>query len=54
MPQTLGASAKDLEKEWQPTPALKVCLTTGLSKKEVEKAGTVIRHAVTKIMTRKK
>jgi serine palmitoyltransferase len=54
MPQTLGASAKDLDKEWQPRAALKVCLTTGLSKKETEKAATVIRHAITKIMTRKK
>lgn len=34
-------------------PALKVCVTTGLSKKEIEKAGVVIRHAVTKVMTRK-
>lgn len=34
-------------------PALKVCITTGLSKKEIEKAGVTIRHAVTKIMTRK-
>jgi len=34
-------------------PALKVCITTGLSKKEIEKAGVTIRHAFTKIMTRK-
>ncbi|KAI0850246.1 PLP-dependent transferase [Daldinia vernicosa] len=34
-------------------PALKVCITSGLSKKEIEKAGTTIRHAITKIMTRK-
>lgn len=34
-------------------PALKVCITSGLSKKEIEKAGVTIRHAVTKIMTRK-
>ena len=52
MPQILGAGAKELG--WQPTPALKVCVTTGLSKKELEKAGTVIRHAITKVMTRKK
>jgi len=48
----LGAGAKELT--WQPQPALKVCITTGLTKKETEKAGVVIRHAITKIMTRKK
>ncbi|KAK1775917.1 pyridoxal phosphate-dependent transferase [Copromyces sp. CBS 386.78] len=35
------------------TPALKVCVTTGLSKKETEKAGIAIRHAITKVMTKK-
>lgn len=34
-------------------PALKVCVTTALSKKDIEKAGTTIRHAITKVMTRK-
>jgi serine palmitoyltransferase len=38
---------------WSPQPALKVCITTALSKKDIEKAGTTIRHAITKIMTRK-
>lgn len=52
MPETLGASGSDLQ--WQPQPALKVCVTVGLSKKEMEKAGIVIRHAITKIMMRKK
>ena len=52
MPETLGASGSDLQ--WQPQPALKVCVTVGLSKKEMEKAGTIIRHAITKIMTKKK
>ena len=37
-----------------PPPALKICLTTGLSKKEVEKAGITIRHAITKVMTKKR
>lgn len=37
-----------------PQPALKICLTTGLSKKEVEKAGITIRHAITKVMSRKR
>lgn len=35
-------------------PALKICMTNGLSRKEVEKAGTTIRHAITKIMTKKR
>lgn len=30
--------------------ALKVCVTTGLTRKEIEKAGTTIRHAVTKVV----
>ncbi len=38
---------------WKPQPALKVCITAALSKKEIEKAGVVIRHAITKVMTRK-
>ncbi|KAF7512680.1 hypothetical protein GJ744_000247 [Endocarpon pusillum] len=37
-----------------PQPALKICLSTGFSKKEVEKAGIIIRHAITKVMTRKR
>jgi serine palmitoyltransferase len=35
-------------------PGLKVCVTIGLTKKEIEKAGTVIRHAITKVMSKKK
>ncbi|KAF2169765.1 hypothetical protein M409DRAFT_64779 [Zasmidium cellare ATCC 36951] len=54
MPPALGMSPKDQEKEWQPRPALKVCVTTGLSKKETEKAGIVIRHAITAVMKGKK
>ncbi|KAK3321668.1 pyridoxal phosphate-dependent transferase [Apodospora peruviana] len=34
-------------------PALKICITSGLSKKDTEKAAITIRHAVTKVMTRK-
>ncbi|KAF2086312.1 PLP-dependent transferase [Saccharata proteae CBS 121410] len=52
MPVAVGAS--DREKGWQPQPALKVCVTIGLSKKETEKAGIVIRHAITKVMTRRR
>jgi len=51
LPVQLGASAKD--ENWQPRPALKVCVTTGLTKKETERAGVVIRHAVTKVMKAK-
>lgn len=39
--------------DWTVTPALKVCITSGLSKKDIEKAGVTIRHAITKVMTRK-
>ena len=35
-------------------PALKVCLTTGLSRKEIEKAGITIRHAITKVLSRRR
>jgi len=52
IPAALGAGPSD--QGWQPQPALKVCITTGLSKKETEKAGIIIRHAITKIVTRKK
>lgn len=39
---------------YSPLPALKVCVTTGLTKKEIEKAGITIRHAITKILSRKR
>lgn len=39
--------------EWTVNPALKVCVTSGLSKKDIEKAGVTIRHAITKVMTRR-
>lgn len=35
-------------------PALKVCMTVGLARREVERAGTVIRHAVTKVVKARK
>ena len=35
-------------------PALKVCVTTGLTKKEIERAGITIRHAITKIVKQRK
>lgn len=54
MPKALGIPLRDLEREWSPRPALKVCVTTGLSKKETEKAGTTIRHAITTVMKSRK
>ncbi|KAF2466782.1 PLP-dependent transferase [Lindgomyces ingoldianus] len=52
MPLALGTNPRD--QGWQPQPALKVCVTSGLTKKETEKAGIIIRHAITKIITRRK
>ncbi|KAH7085353.1 pyridoxal phosphate-dependent transferase [Paraphoma chrysanthemicola] len=51
-PLGLGVNPRDAG--WQPLPSLKVCVTSGLTKKETEKAGTVIRHAITKIVSRRK
>lgn len=49
---------KALEDNFEPKqvvpPALKVCVTIGLTKKELEKAGTIIRHAITKILSKRK
>ncbi|KAI9692793.1 MAG: serine palmitoyltransferase component [Bogoriella megaspora] len=52
MPTALGAAPRD--QGWQVRPALKICATMGLSKKEIEKAGTVVRHAIAKVMSRKR
>lgn len=38
---------------WTMQPALKVCVSSALSKKEIEKAGVTIRHSITRVMTRK-
>ncbi|KAH6886473.1 pyridoxal phosphate-dependent transferase [Thelonectria olida] len=38
---------------WFAQPSLRVCITSALSKKDIEKAGVTIRHAITKVMTRK-
>jgi serine palmitoyltransferase len=54
MPLAIGATPKDLLKEWKPLPALKVCVTSGLSKRDTERAGVVIRHAITTVMKSKK
>lgn len=50
---SLKSVGKPKDESWAIRPALKVCITSGLSKKEIEKAGTTIRHAITKVMTRK-
>ncbi|MCJ1415218.1 serine palmitoyltransferase component [Xylographa parallela] len=42
------------EAHWEPQPALKVCVTTGLSRKEIERAGITIRHAITKVVKARK
>ncbi|KAI9830261.1 MAG: hypothetical protein M1819_005788 [Sarea resinae] len=52
MPPALNASPQ--EQGWQPEPALKVCVTIGLSRKEIEKAGVIIRHAITKVVSKRK
>ncbi|PHH69945.1 hypothetical protein CDD82_7425 [Ophiocordyceps australis] len=50
----MAAKAKgEQESGWRVQPALKVCITSALSKKDTEKAGVTIRHAITKVMTRK-
>lgn len=52
MPLASNPGVKDTN-GWSIQPALKVCVTSGLSKKDTEKAGVTIRHAITKVMTRK-
>ncbi|KAJ4365573.1 serine palmitoyltransferase component [Neocucurbitaria cava] len=53
-PFPIGLGLNPRDAGWQPAPALKVCVTSGLTKKETEKAGTIIRHAITKIVKQKK
>ncbi|KAL8936865.1 MAG: hypothetical protein Q9216_004708 [Gyalolechia sp. 2 TL-2023] len=48
MPRAMHVTAKEIG--WELQPALKVCITTGLTRKETERTGTVIRHAITKVM----
>ncbi len=52
MPRAINATTKEIG--WELQPALKVCITTGLTKKEMERAGITIRHAITKIVNRRK
>ena len=50
MPRSV--SVKDIGFEMQ--PALKLCVTTGLTKKEIERAGVTVRHAITKVIKSRK
>ncbi|CAD6590739.1 MAG: serine palmitoyltransferase component [Alectoria sarmentosa] len=52
MPRAINATSKDVG--WELQPALKVCVTSGLSKKEIERAGITIRHAITKIVNKRR
>lgn len=54
MPPALGVAPRDLEKEWHAVPAIKVCVMNGLTKKELERAGTIVRHAITSVLKGKK
>ncbi|KAL8656584.1 MAG: hypothetical protein Q9210_000122 [Variospora velana] len=45
-----GINVTGKEVGWELQPALKVCITSGLTRKEIERTGTVIRHAITKVM----
>ncbi len=47
-------SPNEKDVDFEAAPALKVCVTTGLSKKEIEKAGAIIRHAITKVMKQRR
>ncbi|KAL8939896.1 MAG: hypothetical protein Q9211_002539 [Gyalolechia sp. 1 TL-2023] len=48
VPRAMHVTAKEIG--WELQPALKVCITIGLTRKETERTGTVIRHAITKVM----
>ncbi|KIW00396.1 uncharacterized protein PV09_08105 [Verruconis gallopava] len=52
MPLAIGVSSR--EQPWQPQPALKVCMTSGLTKKEVESAGQTIRRSLHTVMEKRK
>lgn len=48
MPRGINVTGKEVG--WELQPALKVCITSGLTRKEIERTGTIIRHAITKVM----
>ena len=54
LPLMEGLSPRDSDKEWLPVPAIKVCATSALSQKDVDKAGVSIRHAIATVAKRQK
>ncbi|KAH9845334.1 Serine palmitoyltransferase 1 [Teratosphaeria destructans] len=54
MPLMDGLHPRDISKEYQPLPSIKVCVTTALSNKDMENSGVAIRHAITTVMKRDK
>ena len=50
MPTMLGISPRD--RLWEAQPAIKLCATVSLDKKETKKAATSIRHAINKVIMR--
>lgn len=54
LPLMEGLHPREASKEYQPQPTIKVCVTMALSKKDMDKSGTAIRHAITAVMKRSK
>ncbi|GIZ42787.1 hypothetical protein CKM354_000604200 [Cercospora kikuchii] len=52
MPLMEGLHPREGSKEYQPQPAIKVCASTALSHKYMEKSGIAIRHAITAAIKR--
>ena len=52
MPRGIGVPVREVG--WEARPGLKVCVSGGLSRKEVERAGVVVRHAITKVVKGRK
>ncbi|MCJ1402030.1 serine palmitoyltransferase component [Xylographa trunciseda] len=52
--KSMPRASNGKDAEWEPQPALKLCVTTGLSRKEIERAGITIRHAITKVVKARK
>lgn len=51
MPVMQGITQR--ERGWAARPAIKACVTTGLDKQDIKKAGTLIRQAFGKILTKR-
>lgn len=52
-PFNYAIKPKGDDNTWELRPALKVCAIIGLSKKDIEKSGAIIRHAIAKVMARR-